>query len=56
MGIAGSIFELQPPNLVQIHLALSCKNAEILFKISQRLKDLAKLVQSSPSISSDVLT
>ena len=29
MGVAGTIFELRPSNLVRIHIIPSCKDAEI---------------------------
>ena len=55
MGVAGPIFELQPSNLVRNHIFHSCKSAEILVRISQVVLDLAKIVWSVMSISSDVL-
>ena len=35
MGVAGSIFERHPLNLVRIHIVLSCKDAEIFVTIFQ---------------------
>ena len=55
MGVAGSIFELHPPNFVRIHFFMSCKNAEIFVMISQLVPDLAKISVSETSISWDVL-
>ena len=55
MGVAGSIFELHPPNFVRIHIFFSCKNAEIFVMISQLVPDLAKISVSETSISWDVL-
>ena len=51
MGVAGSIFELHPPNFVRIHIFMSCKNAEIFVMISQVVSDLAKISVSQTSIS-----
>ena len=51
MCVAGSIFELHPPNFVRIHFFMSCKNAEIFVMISQVVPDLAKISVSQTSIS-----
>ena len=50
MGMAGSIFELHPPNVGRIHFFISCENAEIFVMISQMVSDLAKITVSVPFI------
>ena len=50
MGVAGSNFELHPPNFEIIHFFMSCKNAEILVMISQVFSDLAKISESDVHI------
>ena len=50
MGVAGLFFEPGPTKLVRIHFELSCKNAEILVKISKVVTELAKISLSVQSI------
>ena len=55
MGVAGSIFELHPSNLVRIHIFVSCKDAEIFVTIFQMVQISQNQCGSAPSISCDVL-